>query len=806
MKNRETNRLSSMHVDLIASPLPLIELPPDNQIARCGWIGRPDKLPNRRHENYSHDIDQEPEQMLNVKSNNDEKDIKRTSDESEIERILIYDYPKQISNNEDIDTNSLKFDSVFESGNLLRAERIINKDEIKRDNSHQFYELLIHPDLNNHAYRQWFYFEIKNGKVGQAYHLSIINLAKTSSLFQSGQQPVIYSNIDAKVKQIGWRHGCTNIKYAQSQSQSNLAGKSTLSFTYEFQNENDTVYIACLVPYTYSDLMEYFKKLSENPKRAFHFRRTELCQTLAGNSCDIIRITSSQKDGIPLEDRPIIVISSRVHPGESNSSWMMKGILDFMTDDDNEEAQILRENFVFKIVPMLNPDGVINGNTRVNLAGWDLNRKWSYPVEKLFPTIFHLKRIITNEKEKIAMFCDLHGHSINKNIFMYGCHKAIRKNGNKISQKDSRIFPMILSKNSDLFDFSSCNFAIQKSKSDTARIVAYELGIVNSYTLEASFCGPDFGPRKNTQYSTFDFENMGRQWCSSLIIYYKLKRSVNELKKKKIKLSRKSDKNDDIPIKYPDSNSNSSIESSLKQKPVDIDDDDNKIFHECEIAISALSKNNFENEKNRVEQSAGYRSQSECSECDPADNSLQLVEENKCLEMEMATQNQNDSIMFKSLSIDNRCGASTPSPSIKSIPRMIQKLLPKPKLKSGCVIHTENLEVDSSMKWIVSKNGTGQSDTSQRKSKKKIRKSLILKSKKQRIKPSRIEARDISDQNKVSTIIENGPSVRRNEMSGKKSKVSSPLSIKNSFPLFNEDPIDRSNEKIESRLKNISIN
>ena len=79
---------------------------------------------------------------------------------------------------------------------------------------------------------------------------------------------------------------------------------------------------------------------------------------------------------IPMEDRSIIVVSSRVHPGESNASWMMKGILDFLTDDDNIEAQVLREHFVFKIVPMLNPDGTINGNTRVNLAGWDLNRKW----------------------------------------------------------------------------------------------------------------------------------------------------------------------------------------------------------------------------------------------------------------------------------------------------------------------------------------------------------------------------------------------------------------------------------------------
>jgi len=34
----------------------------------------------------------------------------------------------------------------------------------------------------------------------------------------------------------------------------------------------------------------------------------------------------------------------------------------------------LRDLYVFKIVPMLNPDGVIIGNYRCSLVGDDLNR------------------------------------------------------------------------------------------------------------------------------------------------------------------------------------------------------------------------------------------------------------------------------------------------------------------------------------------------------------------------------------------------------------------------------------------------
>jgi len=52
---------------------------------------------------------------------------------------------------------------------------------------------------------------------------------------------------------------------------------------------------------------------------------------------------------------------------------MMKGIIDYLTGP-TLNAKILRDNFVFKIIPMLNPDGVIIGNTRCSLAGVDLNR------------------------------------------------------------------------------------------------------------------------------------------------------------------------------------------------------------------------------------------------------------------------------------------------------------------------------------------------------------------------------------------------------------------------------------------------
>jgi Predicted carboxypeptidase len=53
---------------------------------------------------------------------------------------------------------------------------------------------------------------------------------------------------------------------------------------------------------------------------------------------------------------------------------MMKGAIDFLLSDARE-AKILRKKFIFRIIPMLNPDGVIYGNYRCSLLGVDLNRR-----------------------------------------------------------------------------------------------------------------------------------------------------------------------------------------------------------------------------------------------------------------------------------------------------------------------------------------------------------------------------------------------------------------------------------------------
>ncbi|XP_051239110.1 cytosolic carboxypeptidase 4 isoform X1 [Dicentrarchus labrax] len=425
-------------------------------------------------------------------------------------------------------SNSLRFFSKFECGNLRKAIQVRSYE----------YDLILNADVNCSQHTQWFYFEVSNMVADVPYRFNVINCEKTNSQFNYGMQPVLYSVKEALEGRPHWVRSGTEVCYFRNHFCPARGRKRTtfytLTFTITFKHNEDVCYLAYHYPYTYSALKAHLKVLqkSVDPAKVF-FRQQILCSTLAGNSCPVVTITAcpasrAWKDIHQLRNRPCIVLTGRVHPGESNASWVMKGTLEFLCSQDLV-AQGLREAFVFKLIPMLNPDGVINGMNRCDLNSEDLNRQWSKPHPVLSPTIYHTKGFLyylNSIGRTPQVFCDYHGHSRKKNVFLYGCSvkETLWQSGSAVDtvrlREDPgyRTIPKTLDRIAPAFSFNSCNYLVEKSRSATARVVVWrEMGVLRSYTMESTFNGCDQGIYKGLQTGTRELQEMGVKFCQSLL-------------------------------------------------------------------------------------------------------------------------------------------------------------------------------------------------------------------------------------------------------------------------------------------------
>lgn len=434
------------------------------------------------------------------------------------------------------DKVTLEFNSRFESGNLSKAIKMSDYD----------YKLYISNDIGTYNCNHWFYFSAKNPRKTRI-TFKIVNMRKKDVLFQAGMKPAVYSTQTEKHQGTKWLRDCSNVCYYENLNNRSSSHKSyTLSFTYSFKYEQDTVYFAYAVPYTYSDLQDSIELLETCYPDTV--RIDTICETLAGNKCQLLTLTDSVSDYLSFNtekklwncsenNRPKmlpkiladakknegfneekhkqklgLVLMARVHSGETVSSYMLKGAIDYLTSPSGKS---LRKNFVFKIVPMLNPDGVRYGSYRNSLLGVDLNRRWHKPHKVLHPTIFHSKVMIKtfNLINEVKMICDMHGHTKKLSAFMYGCCKIAENIYDSQQNLKAKSIPYLFSTNNKFFSMKNSHFRIENYKNTTARIVLFNnLCLPHSYTLESSFYGHQEG-KKIKQFSECDLENIGKTLC-----------------------------------------------------------------------------------------------------------------------------------------------------------------------------------------------------------------------------------------------------------------------------------------------------
>ena len=99
----------------------------------------------------------------------------------------------------------------------------------------------------------------------------------------------------------------------------------------------------------------------------------------------------NQNAHLNLKINKVIFLTARVHPGETPASFVLNGILELLINQSREQGKRLLENFVFKIIPCLNPDGCSRGYFRIDTFGQNLNRYYTEPTIEKQPTIYVTK-------------------------------------------------------------------------------------------------------------------------------------------------------------------------------------------------------------------------------------------------------------------------------------------------------------------------------------------------------------------------------------------------------------------------------
>ena len=530
------------------------------------------------------------------------------SNDNKINNNLIYvNEPKNESEAKII------FDSKFESGNLRMAIKL--DSDIPNE-----YDLIIRKDYNNKKNYSWFFFSFESDRETDI-KFNILNFIKKTILFdeQNKIRILVYNKNDK------WTRNTYNVQYYQNginifppgeeeckiindedkdydkdedekdekeeeknddiENKNKINNKDkgekedmpdteyffTLSFCYHVNknNINIPIYFALCYPYTYSTLQDYLYKLSITKVNKNKIKFSTLNKTICGNPLDILYISNFNCSINDINSRQSIIFTARVHPGETSGSYVIESVINNLLNNSTLSNNLL-DKYLFKIIPMLNPDGVIHGHYRNNILGKDLNRMWQEPLAGITPTIYYLKKLISINKP--YFFCDFHGHSNMPNCALYCCSPT-KKKKNKFFNSyiaktksyhfyEEKVFMRIFEEEAKFYEKTGEKYTIQKSKQKSARGVIYnEFNIYLSYALETGLMAKYNKPTNNNgnitdiilEPSTIsEYNQIGCDYVSSFIkwdtktkFYTVLKKIREEEENKKKDKEKNKDKDKD---------------------------------------------------------------------------------------------------------------------------------------------------------------------------------------------------------------------------------------------------------------------
>ncbi len=166
-----------------------------------------------------------------------------------------------------------------------------------------------------------------------------------------------------------------------------LVGTTQHRFTLTVPAGVTAIRIAKYFPYSVSRKDAWLATLAGNPKvRSI----TSLGNSVQGRPIHKVELTDQT---VPDAGKKRIWIHAGIHPSETTSYFTVEGFVEWLLSGD-PFAEVLLDQALIELCPMVNPDGVFLGNYRTTANSVNLENQWSSPYASTQPEIVALRAAI----------------------------------------------------------------------------------------------------------------------------------------------------------------------------------------------------------------------------------------------------------------------------------------------------------------------------------------------------------------------------------------------------------------------------
>jgi hypothetical protein len=248
------------------------------------------------------------------------------------------------------DPHPIFFNTAFESGSLGRIEKL-------GDNEYRLHITGQQDSRGHNRQATWHYFRMEH-VAGRE-----LTLRFTDFLGEYNDVPDKRAPVGA-----GYRPWFSedNVHWTPVDTLAWDAAKDEATIT--LHPRGDTLWVAHVPPYPHTRLLRLLDEIGGSPDA----RVEVIGRSALGRDLHLVTITNATQ---PDAGKKTVWFIARQHPWETGTSYVMEGALRFLVSDD-PAARRLRDTTIFKLMPMMNPDGAALGFVRFNAHGYDTNRQW----------------------------------------------------------------------------------------------------------------------------------------------------------------------------------------------------------------------------------------------------------------------------------------------------------------------------------------------------------------------------------------------------------------------------------------------